>query len=293
MSARERVVLLCIFISILLHGIACLLLAFGVDKLELNVISRPHHDFVELRESSDRSRQQSPPIASKVSHSPLKRTARRRGGKPPISLSAITHRVWWRNHDSKSVVTKGESSADNPTTAWGSGGNQFERTRDYLLMKRVEEKLRGLVSYPVALAYREIGGVINVRLFVDRAGACDWERFSISGARPELRVYVLVLLKKFCASNFWHGFHVERPSSNVDLSFNFNTFKSEEEEPKILGNVILFEIPGKQHRATWKVGPIQGSFFAPNSILLNPTWIVENWNRLVLSKDPLEEFREN
>jgi hypothetical protein len=184
------------------------------------------------------------------------------------------------------------AQADNPRADWGEGGKQWGRLKDYRQMKMAADKIEGLVEYPEALAYRRIGGVIRARLVIDSQGQCNWTDSYISGTSPLLRFYVLNALKNFCRSDVWHG-HRKKQQSNVDFSFDFNTYSKDPYKIKVLGNVILVHIPGKQDKGNWRLGPVQGHFAFPTFILLNPTWIVENWNQLVNDEDPLDRFRED
>ncbi len=171
---------------------------------------------------------------------------------------------------------------------WGFGRSDFDAIGDHLQYRSIAEAISTNLHYPGILAGREIGGVVNARIeFKD--GRCTFDASAISSLRPELRLYIFSVLKTACRHPI-QGFSRAKKATTMDLSFYFNTFSSERQEPKIVGNVILFELPGSQQRATWKLGPFQGSYFFPNWIFLNPTWINENWERLIESKDPASEY---
>lgn len=195
--------------------------------------------------------------------------------------------------NSEAVYNKGDSPKsipDNPEAVWGEGLGQLGRVADTQVMQAATEKVSGLVYYPGPLARRGIEGTVNARIIMNSKGQCDWSKSYVGGDRSELRFYILALLKKLCLTNFAINYGL-RPSNNFDFSFHFDLHEKEEKPPKILGNVLLFEIPGHVPAGTWRLGPIKGNFMIPNMIFLDPGWIEENWNRLVLSKDPMQEYR--
>ena len=181
------------------------------------------------------------------------------------------------------------SKPDDPSANWGEGGAEFGRIQDYSMLERVAYRMDALVEYPYTLAYHHIGGVVRVRLVVGKTGKCHWGKTKILGNSPELRFYILTVLKVFCRGDFWHRLK-KRGSSNIDFSFNFNTYDKKRESVRVLGNVVTYNLPGYQDRGVWRVGPVQGYLIAP-TVLLNTTWIVENWNRLVHDEDPLDAYR--
>ena len=109
----------------------------------------------------------------------------------------------------------------------------------------------------------------------DQQGKCDWAKTSIKGSRMELRSYVLAVIKNFCKRKILNGYDLKR-SNNIDLSYRFNTYSNKYVEPKILGNVILFDLPGHQQKGEWRLGPIKGNLIAPNFIFLNEDWFTDN-----------------
>jgi len=178
---------------------------------------------------------------------------------------------------------------DNPRAHWGEGGGQFGRIKDYRQIKMAAEKIESLMEYPPFLAYKRVGGVIRARMVIDENGGCNWTDSYIDGTNPLLRFYVLRSLKSFCRIPLWHGQRIKK-SSNIDFSFDFNIYSKESPETKILGNLIMMHLPGKQDRGSWRLGPLQGHFAFPTFILLNPNWIVENWNKLIQEEEPIESI---
>lgn len=179
--------------------------------------------------------------------------------------------------------------ADNSSASWGEGGAEYGRIKDFIRMDRVAQAMDALVEFPHPLAYRKMGGVVRVRLVISEDGACNWRHSRIEGNRPELRFYILLATKKLCRGDAWQGYK-KRKSSNVDFAFNFDVYGDQREEPRVLGNVIMYSLPGYQIKGEWRLGPIRGNIFMP--IGTDATWLVENWNRLMHSKEPLDEFRQ-
>jgi hypothetical protein len=189
------------------------------------------------------------------------------------------------NHGSANL-----QKADNPAAPWGEGGGEYGRIVDYSRFERVAHYMDHIVEFPYQLAYRRRGGVINTRVVMDDQGRCHWGESFVRGNDPLLRFYVLTLLKQFCRSSVWRGIR-KRKSSNIDFSFHFDLYLKEEVAPMVNGNVVLFKLPGYQDRGNWRAGPVQGHFMFPTFILLNPTWVVEQWNQIVHDEDPLERFQ--
>jgi hypothetical protein len=184
---------------------------------------------------------------------------------------------------------------DNPLAAWGSGGGTFERTKDYLLYRRIYESVDGSLYYPGVLARHEIEGTINARFVLDATGSCDWHYTQIKGANPYLQLYVLDILKKTCEQNF-SIYLKKRVITNVDMSFQFaltehNNEDVRKQEQFIVGNTLLFYRNSQKSALEWELGPFHGIFPIP-AVYLNVPWIQENWDRLKNHKEPLQEFKK-
>ncbi|MCB0379421.1 MAG: hypothetical protein KDD33_13085, partial [Bdellovibrionales bacterium] len=180
---------------------------------------------------------------------------------------------------------------DDPGTPWGEGGGEFGRIKDYGKIEKVAYALYHVIDYPYVLIRRGIEGHVNARLVVNGQGQCEWSYTKIGGEKPELRLKVLLILKQFCRSDFWHHLKI-RESSNLDISFHFDV-KSMESDVKysVTGNTIFYRIPGRQGTGMWQIGPIKGHFIYP-MVFLDPAWVMENWSRFVEGNDPMEIYRQ-
>lgn len=185
---------------------------------------------------------------------------------------------------------------DDPTAQWGSGGADFSRVRDLGKFDRLYDLIDANVMYPSVLAYHQIQGTVNARLILTPNGTCDWRHSTITSTQSHLRVYVLDVLNHVCARDL-SRFARKTSDSNLDLSFEFAITEHNDEkliarEKKVVGNVFLFYRNSQQSVAEWHLGPFRGMFPVPY-VALDFSWLQENYDRVVHSRDPLREFKEH
>jgi hypothetical protein len=280
------------FISTLLHSVLILFLFWGLEPRKNSPESM---DFeIDLNEKIESSK----PISKTSTMTPIK--------KKPINKKLNSHFSKTFKDLSPSALVipdqakqgqnfnsgnQGLDIPDNSSAPWGQGGQEFDRIQDYRNQEVVAFTVDKMLEFPHQLAYRKMGGVVKARLVINDKGQCEWGPSFINGNNPYFRFYILTVLKDFCRGDFWHGLK-KRKSSNLDFSFHFDTYAKKKRKTIINGNVILMHFPGHQFRGDWKLGPIQGNFLFPNSVMLNPTWILETWNSLVHDEDPLQRFKE-
>lgn len=191
-------------------------------------------------------------------------------------------------------VKSGYTLHDNPTSAWGSGGSDFERVQDFNLMHKIYSDVNAKLFYPSVLAAHKIEGVVNSRLVLNQNGDCDFTATQISSSEIHLRIYILSVLKKVCNQNYVR-FTGERTLTNVDMSFLFRLTESNDkdflnQQEFIVGNVLNFQRNSHQSMATWRVGPFTGLFPIP-AVNIDFQWLSENWSKYIEGKDPMDEFR--
>ncbi len=185
---------------------------------------------------------------------------------------------------------------DDPTSQWGSGGADFSRVRDLGKFDRLYDLIDANVMYPGVLAYHQIQGTVNARLVLTPNGTCDWRHSTVTSTQAHLRLYVLDVLNHVCARDLAR-FARKSSNSNLDLSFEFAITEHNDEkliarEKKVVGNVFLFYRNSQQSVAEWHLGPFRGMFPVPY-VALDFSWLQENYDRVVHSRDPLREFKDH
>jgi hypothetical protein len=185
---------------------------------------------------------------------------------------------------------------DDPAAEWGSGGAQFSRVKDLGRFDRLYDFIDAHVMYPSVLAYHHVEGTVNARLVLTSRGACDWHATKIESTQAHLRLYVLDVLKRVCSHNLVR-YARKSANSNLDLSFKFAVTEHDDErlkarEKKVVGNVFLFYRNTQASIAEWHLGPFHGIFPVP-VVALDFTWLQENYDRVMHSRDPLKEFKSH
>jgi hypothetical protein len=193
-------------------------------------------------------------------------------------------------------AANGERAPDDPRAEWGSGGRDFDRVADLGRFDQLYEVVDSRVVYPSVLVAHGIQGTVNARLIVNAKGVCDWKQTQISSAQANLKVYVLDVLKRVCTQNL-SRYARKDANSNFDFSFQFaltehNDKKLIADQKKVLGNVFLFYRNSQQSIAEWHLGPFRGMFPIP-FVSLDFAWLQENYEKVVNSQDPLEEFKDH
>ena len=185
---------------------------------------------------------------------------------------------------------------DEATSEWGTGSRDFSRVEDLGRFDRLYDLIDSRVVYPSALASRQIQGTVNARLILMPNGQCAWAKTQIQSHQPHLRIYVLDILKSVCSQDL-KRYARRDADTNLDLSFAFEITEHNEKklidaQKKLVGNVFLFYRNSQQSVAEWHLGPFHGLFPIPY-VYLDFDWLLENYERVMRSKDPMNEFKDH
>jgi hypothetical protein len=181
---------------------------------------------------------------------------------------------------------------DDPNADWGKGAETFERIQDYNIYRILYERVNGRLYYPATLARQKIEGLVQTRIVITQEGNCDWTKTKIFGREVYLKMYILSLLKNVCKENF-KSILADRQLTNIDASFHFFIGGADISHPTeaIIGNTLYFRRFSQQSQMEWEFGPLKGLLPIP-AVYLNFPWIFENYDRLILKKDPIKEFEK-
>jgi hypothetical protein len=175
---------------------------------------------------------------------------------------------------------------------WGSHGNLLGEIEHFNQYEKLFAHLQGMLFYPGILGAHELSDSVNTRLVFDENSHCDWSHSHVGGSHPYFRVYTLSLLHRLCDMETIEHLGFTR-GQFVDLSFNFEIIGLPEQHPlpdTIQGNVLMFRRTFLRAPLEYHVGPITGIVGVP-AVSIDFPWIFEHWDKWVLGKDPLHEFR--
>lgn len=183
-----------------------------------------------------------------------------------------------------------------PGPGWGGGGTSIDAIADLGRYDRLYELVDSRLVYPGVLSSHGVQGTVNARLVVDSRGVCDWHASHISSTQQHLQLYVIDVLHRVCEQPLARFARADG-ASNFDFSFTFAITEHNDAsliaaQQKLFGNVFLFYRNSQHSAAEWSIGPFHGLFPVPY-VALDLGWLQENYDRVMHSRDPLNEFKEH
>jgi hypothetical protein len=263
MARSNRLAFYAFVVSGILHAIVYVTLSFSPSTQKIT-----HPIFFEVIKTPAKTK--SSQVKSNLRLSDL-RPKFQPEGKSPI-----------RDSSGQLGATRDQISSDDSAkgagSSWGTGGNGLDGLKNHRATSLAAEKFTGLLNYPKMLAYKQVSGTVNVRVYFTPDGECDFKKTHLSSSDSRFNESVLGVVQKYCDSNPLHGTRL-RDRNFLDFSIKFDPYKEVSEDPIIAGNIVFLSISGGQMYGTIRLGPIQTNpFLLPAAglmIFADPVWIEE------------------